>query len=88
MKATLTIEADNPDKLHLLIRVAQEMGLAVTNSNVAGDFSMLSRPGSALSTEALEKLAEEMEADGDVLDENASKLYLHELKEVWKKVTP
>lgn len=88
MKATITFESDNADKLHLLIRVAQEMGLAVTKDNMAEDFSMLSRPGAALSTEALEKLAEEMETDDDVLDENASKLYLHELKEAWKKVTP
>jgi hypothetical protein len=88
MKATLTIESDNSDKLNLLMRVAQEMGLAVTNSNVSDDFSMLSRSGRPLSTEALEKLAEEMEADNDLLDEKASKLYLQELKKAWKKVTP
>ena len=87
MKSTLTIESDNSDKLNLLMRVAEEMGLSVTNSNLAQDFSMLSHPGHPLSTVALEKLAEEMEADNDVLDENASKLYLQELKKVWKKAT-
>jgi hypothetical protein len=87
MKSTLTIESDNFDKLNLLMRVAEEMGLSVTNSNLAQDFSMLSRPGHPLSTAALEKLAEEMEADIDVLDEKESKLYLQELKKVWKKET-
>ena len=84
MKATITIEADDSNKLNLLMRVAQEMGLKVTTSNVAEDVEPLSRPGSPLLPEALKKLAADMQADDDVLDENASKLYLQELKKVWK----
>jgi hypothetical protein len=88
MKSTLTIEADDSEKLNLLMRVAQEMGLSVTTNNAGDDFKMLARSGAALSPEALEKLAAEMEADDDVLDEHSSQQYLHKLKEVWKKATP
>jgi hypothetical protein len=88
MKSTLIIESDNSDKVNLLIRVAQEMGLSVTNNNLAEDFSKLARPGPALSTTALEELAVEMEADDDLLDESESKLFLQELKKVWKPITP
>ena len=79
MKITLTIESDNSEKLNLLMRVAEEMGLDVTTTHSENSFDSLSRPGAPLSSEALEKLASEMEADDDVLDENASKQYLSEL---------
>jgi vacuolar-type H+-ATPase subunit C/Vma6 len=88
MKSTLTIEADDSDKLNLLMRVAQEMGLRATTTSSEDDSKTLTRPGAPLSAEALEKLAANMEADDDVLDEKESKRYLQELKEVWKKVTP
>jgi hypothetical protein len=88
MKSTLIIESDNSDKLNLLMRVAHEMGLSATSNIEKEDFNRLALPGAPLSKEELEKLATEMEADNDVLDEKASKLYLQELKKAWKKVTP
>ncbi len=42
MKATLNIEADNQDKLQLLIRVAEEMGIAVNASPFVDEVTVLS----------------------------------------------
>jgi hypothetical protein len=42
MKATLNIEANNEDKLRLLIRVAEEMGMQVKTTRAKKDFSRVS----------------------------------------------
>ena len=42
MKATLNIETDNQDKLQLLIRVAEEMGIAVNASPLADEVTAIS----------------------------------------------
>lgn len=42
MKATLKIEADNADKLHLLIRVAEEMGIAIKATSEQDDLTAVS----------------------------------------------
>ena len=42
MKATLKIEADTEDKLRLLIRVAEEMGIAVNASPLVDEYTVIS----------------------------------------------
>ena len=42
MKATLKIEADTEDKLQLLIRVAEEMGIAVKSSTLVDEYTAVS----------------------------------------------
>lgn len=42
MKATLKIEADNEDKLRLLIRVAEEMGIAVNANPLLDEYTVIS----------------------------------------------
>ena len=42
MKATLKIEADTEDKLQLLIRVAEEMGIAVKSSTLVDECTAVS----------------------------------------------
>jgi hypothetical protein len=42
MKATLNIEANNEDKLRLLIRVAEEMGMQVKTTQAVDDVSIAS----------------------------------------------
>ena len=84
MKATLNIEANTEDKLKLLIRVAEEMGMAVSRSSIM-DFSTLALPGPSLSPSAQEELAGEMEADVDFVNEEEVPAYLSQLKAAWKK---
>ena len=42
MKATLNIEANTEDKLKLLIRVAEEMGMEVKTSALIDEYSAIS----------------------------------------------
>jgi hypothetical protein len=47
MRANLTIEADNEDKVRLLIRIAEEMGLEVTSRPLADEYTLVSEPSLA-----------------------------------------
>lgn len=42
MRTHLTIDADSEDKLRLLIRVAEEMGLEITSREVADEYTLIS----------------------------------------------
>lgn len=42
MKATLKIETNTEDKLRLLIRVAEEMGMEVKESSTVDEYSVVS----------------------------------------------
>jgi hypothetical protein len=54
MKATLNIEADTADKLHLLIRVAKEMGIAVKQSSSIDEYTTISEASLAIDWESAE----------------------------------
>ena len=47
MKATLKIEAITEDKLRLLIRVAEEMGMEVQASSLIDEYTVISEPALA-----------------------------------------
>jgi hypothetical protein len=47
MRAHLTIDADSEDKLRLLIRVAEEMGLEITSRSIADEYTLISEPSLA-----------------------------------------
>lgn len=81
MKAILSVKADTADKLNLLIQVAKEMGITVEGNTL----STMALPGSALTHEEGEKLAAEMEADTDFVNEADAPKYLAKLKEEWNK---
>ena len=81
MKTILSLEADTAEKLNLLIRVAKEMGIAVDNNAL----STIALPGNALSLEDGERLADDMEADTDFVNEADAPKYLAKLKEEWSK---
>ncbi len=47
MKATLRIEAETEEKLRLLIRVAEEMGMEVQANTIVDSYSIASEPSLA-----------------------------------------
>ena len=42
MKANLTIQSVNEDKVRLLIRIAEEMGLEVTSHSLVDEYTLVS----------------------------------------------
>jgi hypothetical protein len=47
MRANITIEANSEDKVRLLIRIAEEMGLEVTSHSLADENTLVSEPSLA-----------------------------------------
>ena len=60
MKATLHIETNRPEKISLLIKVAKEMGIEISNDansyseNIINEFSAVSEPSLAETWESKE----------------------------------